>query len=158
MASKDKNIGGKALGQIRDGLNELTREYEGKIVPVGGFVTFSARIAKGSTHTIVTKPQVIFKGRYLVVSSACKPENFTILDGRVGQRCQTVHATEAKADQFVVNQDLLRNLVLLENGLYRWDWDACQIGQDLSLVVRNDDMYEPRDFMAILWGDYAHYY
>jgi hypothetical protein len=97
-------------------------------------------VAPGDTVEIIGRPQVLFRGRRLLVGSSIAA-NFTIEDIKVGRNSQLVGTGPQPAEAF-------RDTATGDN----ISLDTCPPGVDITLTVRNIGG-AASDFRATLFGD-----
>lgn len=97
-------------------------------------------VPAGDTVDITSRPQVLFRGRRLLVGSTIAP-NFTIEDIKVGRNSQFVGTGAQPAEAF-------RDTATGDN----ISLDTCKPGVDISITVRNISGASS-DFRATLFGD-----
>lgn len=102
-------------------------------------------VPPGSMVSVVTRPQVPFKGKQIHVPLSCA-RDFLIHDIRVGVQSQKISATPIPADTFSlqVGDDV-------ERRGEPFDLDQAQIGMDVVFVVQNISAYGAR-FLASIIG------
>jgi hypothetical protein len=97
-------------------------------------------VAPGDTVVIIGRPQVLFRGRRLLVGSSIAA-NFTIEDIKVGRNSQLVGTGPQPAEAF-------RDTATGDN----ISLDTCPPGVDITITVRNIGG-AASDFRATLFGD-----
>lgn len=137
---------------IRDGrrIRDLDQASQ---IPLG----FSLqRIAAESSGFITQRPQIAFKPVRLAVDPECAPF-FSIYDLRVGKNTFHLCADEWAATLFPPIEEKDPEFKAKSKQL-RIDIGTVQIGQDLTLCVRNTDQANPHDFRAVVWGYYLDFW